>query len=69
MGFDPTERDSAAPAPAEGHQWRVRYRDGDFTHYTEWTSEFAAVANLFEQYRRGEYGHDIVIERRVVGKT
>ncbi|MFC7076130.1 hypothetical protein [Haloarcula halophila] len=58
--------DEPATAPADGREWRLRYRVGDLTHFTAWTSEFATVENLYEQYRRGDYGHDVVIERRAV---
>ncbi|WP_135304925.1 hypothetical protein [Haloarcula amylovorans] len=51
-------------APAQDDEWRLRYHVGDLVHYTEWTAEFAAVENLYAQYRYGEYGHDVVIERR-----
>lgn len=45
-------------------QWRLRYHVGDVVHYTEWTADFPAIENLYEQYRRGAYGHDVAIERR-----
>ena len=58
-----TERDTA---PAEPDEWRLRYMVGDLTHYTEWTTDFPTVENYCEQYRRGDYAHDVVIERRAV---
>ncbi|EMA07844.1 hypothetical protein SAMN05443574_1473 [Haloarcula vallismortis] len=39
---------------------------GDLTHYTEWTTDFPTVENYYEQYRRGDYAHDVAIERRAV---
>ncbi|WP_349674922.1 hypothetical protein [Haloarcula sp. JP-L23] len=61
---DPTDATTSdAPSP-RAPQWRLRYQVGDLVHYTEWTSEFAAVENLAEQYRREAYGHDVVIEHR-----
>ncbi|WP_026190349.1 hypothetical protein [Halomicrobium katesii] len=59
----PTQ-DEPDPAPTQRQKWRLRYAVGDLVHYTEWTHEFATVENLYEQYRRGDYGHDVVIERR-----
>lgn len=60
-----SERTATDTAPADS-QWRLRYCVGDLVHYTEWTTEFATVENLYDQYRRGDYGHDVVIERREV---
>jgi len=39
---------------------------GDLEHYTEWTAEFPTTENYYDQYRRGDYAHDVVIERRAV---
>lgn len=58
-----TEHDTASAQPDE---WRLRYMVGDLTHYTEWTTDFPTVENYCEQYRRGDYAHDVAIERRVV---
>jgi hypothetical protein len=60
---DPTSGTRADAAP-ENRQWRLRYVVGELVHYTEWTHDFATVENYYEQYRRGDYGHDVVIERR-----
>jgi len=61
---DPTDTAGSDPAPTQADEWRLRYSVGELVHYTEWTREFATVENLYEQYRRSDYGHDIVIERR-----
>ncbi|WP_135305485.1 hypothetical protein [Haloarcula amylovorans] len=61
---DRSQTTAPEPAPAQRPQWRLRYHVGDLVHYTEWTDEFAAVENLAVQYRDGNYGHDVVIERR-----
>jgi len=61
---DPTGSAGSAPAPGQADEWRLRYHVGDLVHYTEWTDDFPTVENLYEQYRRGDYGHDVVIERR-----
>ncbi|MFU1783189.1 hypothetical protein ACM16X_17615 [Haloarcula japonica] len=58
-----TERDTA---PAQTDEWRLRYHVGDLVHYTEWTTDFPTVENYYEQYRRGDCAHDVVIERREV---
>ena len=60
-----SERTATDSAPPHG-QWRLRYCVGDLVHYTEWTTDFPTVENLYDQYRRGDYGHDVVIERREV---
>ncbi|MFC7028798.1 hypothetical protein ACFQH8_18010 [Halomicroarcula sp. GCM10025710] len=59
-----SERTATSSAPTHG-QWRLCYNVGDLVHYTEWTTDFPAVENLYDQYRRGDYGHDVVIERRM----
>jgi len=61
---DPSNATASEPAPTGGQQWRLRYVVGDLVHYTEWTSDFATVENYYDQYRRGDYSHDVVIERR-----
>jgi hypothetical protein len=55
---------AATPTDArpDAQCWRVRYHVGDLEHYTAWSTDFATVENLYEQYRRGEYAHDVVIE-------
>jgi len=60
-----TERDTV---PAQASEWRLRYKVGDLVHYTEWTADFPAVENYYDQYRRGDCAHDVVIERRVVAR-
>jgi len=60
-----TKRDTA---PAQGDEWRLRYMVGDLAHYREWMSDFPTVENYYEQYRRGDYAHDVAIERRAVIK-
>jgi hypothetical protein len=50
-GTNPGDTDEEVAAPAQRREWRFRYRVGDLVHYTEWTSEFATVENLCEQYR------------------
>jgi len=61
-----TAQPTSDPTPADttDAQWRLRYHVGELAHYTAWTSEFATVENLYHQYRQGEYGHDVTIERR-----
>ncbi|WP_135304819.1 hypothetical protein [Haloarcula amylovorans] len=61
---DPTSESAPDAAPAQDDKWRLRYHVGDLVHYTEWSEDFATVENLYAQYRYGEYGHDVVIERR-----
>ncbi|MBX0297003.1 hypothetical protein [Haloarcula nitratireducens] len=61
---DPTAATGGDSAPAQRPQWRLRYQVGDLVHYTEWHEDFATVENLAVQYRHGDYGHDVVIERR-----
>jgi hypothetical protein len=39
---------------------------GDLEHYTEWTGDLPTIKNYYAQYRRGDYAHDVVIERRAV---
>jgi len=56
-----TERDTAS---AHADEWRLSYQVGDLFHYTEWTADFPTVENYYEQYRRGDCIHDVVIERR-----
>ncbi|MBX0297518.1 hypothetical protein [Haloarcula nitratireducens] len=63
-GTDSTNPTASDTAPAQTAQWRLRYQVGDLVHYTEWHEDFAAVENLAVQYRYGDYGHDVVIERR-----
>lgn len=55
-----SDSSGADTAATQGNEWPLRYCVGDLVHYTEWTSEFAVVENLYDQYRRGEYGHDVV---------
>jgi hypothetical protein len=52
--------------PTEDATWRLRWYVGDLAHHTAWTSDFATVENLYDQYRRSEVhpGSDYVIERR-----
>jgi len=58
-------RSASTPVTLDDSQeWRLRYVVGDLVHYTEWTREFPTVETLYEQYRRDEYSHDVVIERR-----
>ncbi|WP_425433264.1 hypothetical protein [Haloarcula nitratireducens] len=64
MAPDPSHTTASESASTQTTQWRLRYQVGDLVHYTEWTAEFAAVENLAVQYREGDYGHDVVIERR-----
>jgi hypothetical protein len=64
MSADATPTPGPDTAATAANQWRLRYVVGDLTHYTEWTSEFATVENLYAQYRRGDYAHDVVLERR-----
>ncbi|GGK83516.1 hypothetical protein GCM10009067_39650 [Haloarcula sebkhae] len=35
----------------------------DLTHYSEWTTEFPTIENYYEQYRYGDYAHDVAIDR------
>ncbi|WP_420182829.1 hypothetical protein ACNO8S_16200 (plasmid) [Haloarcula sp. KBTZ06] len=55
-------------APAQANPWRLRYMVGDLEHYTEWTTDFPTIENYYDQYRRGDYAHDVAIERRTVVK-
>jgi len=59
-----SEGTATEPAATDGQQWRLRYVVGELVHYTEWTSDFATVENYYDQYRRGDHGHNVVIERR-----
>jgi len=52
--------------PTQASLWRLRYMVGDLEHYTEWTADFPTIENYYDQYRRGDYAHDVVIERRAV---
>jgi len=60
----PDEPEDSPTAATQDRQWRLRYHVGGLEHYTEWCRDFATVENLAEQYRRGDYGHDVVIEQR-----
>lgn len=63
---DTPEATTSDTAPAQADAWRLRYHVGDLVHYTEWTDDFPIVENYYEQYRRGDYAHDVVIKRREV---
>jgi hypothetical protein len=63
---DPSSGTATDTASTETDQGRLRYMVGDLEHYTEWTAESSTIENYYEQYRRGDYAHDVVIERRAV---
>ncbi|EMA14975.1 hypothetical protein [Haloarcula marismortui] len=63
---DPSPGTATDTASTETDQWRLRYMVGDLEHYTEWTADFPTIENYYDQYRRGDYAHDVAIERRAV---
>ncbi|KAA9404566.1 hypothetical protein EGO51_18860 [Haloarcula hispanica] len=66
---DPSPEPATETAPPETDQWRLRYMVGDLEHYTEWMADFPTIENYYDQYRRGDYAHDVAIERRAVIET
>lgn len=63
---DPSPGTATETASRETNQWRLRYMVGDLEHSTEWTAESSTTENYYEQYRRGDYAHDVAIERQAV---
>lgn len=60
-----TTSESIHEAP-DDREWRLRFTVGEVVHYTAWTTEFSAIENLYDQYRRNRHGSNHVIERREV---
>jgi hypothetical protein len=62
---NPTEERTDAEAPADT-EYRLRWHVADLAHYTDWTTDFGVVENLYDQYQHDPThpGHDYAIERR-----
>ncbi|EMA09218.1 hypothetical protein [Haloarcula marismortui] len=66
---DPSPEPATETASSDTAQWRLRYHVGEIQHYTEWMADFPTIENYYDQYRRGDYAHDVAIERRAMVET